>query len=506
MKLFAFADKDMCPVICTDTGAFKKSQKTPEQVKEEERDAKCAEELAKKEENKIVPLQELGKREDHAIANLPKPEKQCSLQLKPTANGKFDWSLLASLTGARPRVTKYALSRYSPDEWRKHNAGILNNESLVKANILEYNGNVIIKAAYSNVDKIQLDNTNRLKQRAKEIFRWQVEIELACRAMAKEVGLLELVRQRIKNAFRVLLLPESISKECIELRSSRAETDLVMDTAEQELLKEMTLISEVRETFRHTLQKVEEQLASNRAAKSRVEYDWCDKTIAYKTEILNLSLSIKSDIIMFRPGATKFSTATASQPYWEYFCRKNIKDVEAVRQISADLRRTVNDTLMINGTKLKEQADKTDSALAETVAFTSEMLTKIQEHFRKTLQSLAEIELSILSLHNTIRKMDSAMKLAQTRLDNRNTSRPHQENVRDQPHVGLLQEVKVIHENVASLLAQLNKAEQNRRSLMEKRRDIEMDIASKKKTLNIDRERCRMIRSHYPTALEIAGL
>ncbi|CAK1589867.1 unnamed protein product [Parnassius mnemosyne] len=499
--LTTFPEKNKCPQVCTDIGAFKKAEKTPEQVKEEIQLAENAKANTTTAAKITIPeLQDL----DPTMVNSTLREEHLP-QLQPAADGKVDWTPLGNMTGTRPRVSKYSVSRYSLSEWRRHNEEVLDSSVITESNIIDYNAKTSMMQAFGNVDKQQNDNNERLKQKARDIYRWKVEVERACKAITEEVELLEIERQRLKGASRVLMLPESISKECLDLRSNRSEPDLVSDLAEQELIKEMKLVSEVRATLKNTLDKIEEQMAINKAAKHRIEYDWCDKTTAYETETTNIGLNTKTNTIMFRPGATRFGDYTAPVEYWEYFCRENVQNCEAARQKSADLRGSLNAILVNGGRKLRNQADRTDMAIAETVAITQELCTKLEETLRHTLQRIADMESLIDDLKDSIKKMDAAMKLAQTRLDNRNTSRPHGENVRDLPHLGLIEEVKKIHETVSSLLGQLKKAEKVRQDLMEKRIVLEKDIASKRKTLNIDRDRCGMVRSHYPSALELAG-
>lgn len=43
----------------------------------------------------------------------------------PWATGRVDWGPLAGLTGTRPVVAQYSVTRYSEGEWRKHNTDIL---------------------------------------------------------------------------------------------------------------------------------------------------------------------------------------------------------------------------------------------------------------------------------------------------------------------------------------------------------------------------------------------
>lgn len=497
--LTTFAEDDKCPKVCNDIGAFKKAAKSPEKASEEVREA---------EEAKAQPdeRQEAPPAPQEMPANRPPPSGDEYLpNLRPGSDGKVDWTPLGGMTGTRPGVNKFSISRYSLSEWRKHNDHILDPEVINESNIVDYNAKTSMMQAFGNIDKQQSENTKRLKQKARDIFRWKVEVEKACKAITEEVETLEIERQRLKGATRVLMLPESISKECLDLRSNRFEPDLVADLAEQELIKEMNLVGEVRANLKNTLDKIEAQMAINKAAKHKIEYDWCDKTMAYNTEATNLSLNPKSNTIMFRPGSTKFGDYSAPLEYWEFFCRETVQNCEATRQKSADLRGSLNAILVMGGRKLRNQADKTDVALAETVAITSELCTKLEETLRSTLQRIADMEGLIGNLRDSVQKMDAAMKLAQTRLDNRNNWRPHGESVRDQPHVGLIDEVKKIHETVTSLLGQLKNAERIRQDLMKKRIELERDIASKRKTLNIDRERCGMVRSHYPSASELAG-
>lgn len=500
-QLTTFPEQVICPKTCENIGAFVVATKTPTQLLEEQKAAKEAEEA------KATATSEPA----------PAPSHQSSVEikapvygqehpsLKPGPDGKVDWTPLGNLTGTRPAVSKYSISRYSLDEWRGHNDQVLNNDIVTESNIIDYNAKTSMMQAFGNIDKQQLENNKRLKQKARDIYRWKTEVEQACKMITEEVELLEIERQRLKGASRVLMLPESISKECLELRSNRSEPDLVADLAEQQLNKEMKLVNEVRATLKTTLDKIEEQLVINKAAKHRIEFDWCDKTMAYNTEATNLSLTPKSNTIMFRPGATRFGEYTAPLEYWEYFCRENIENCETVRQRSVDLRGSLNAILINNGRKLRNQADRTDAALAETVALTTELCTKLEESLRATLQKIADMETLINNLQDAVKKTDAAMKLAQTRLDNRNNWRPHGEAVRDQPHLGLIEEVKKIHETVTSLLGQLRNTERARQDLLNKRTELEKDIASKRKTLNIDRDRCGMVRSHYPSASELAG-
>lgn len=68
-----------------------------------------------------------------------------------------------------------------------------------------------------------------------------------------------------------------------------------------------------------------------------------------------------------------------------------------------------------------------------------------------------------------------------------------------------MEEVKSIGENVAALMAQLKQAEESQAKLIQARSDLEREIMVKRKTLEIDRDRCQRIRSFYPSATALSG-
>lgn len=65
--------------------------------------------------------------------------------------------------------------------------------------------------------------------------------------------------------------------------------------------------------------------------------------------------------------------------------------------------------------------------------------------------------------------------------------------------------MKLLSDNVAALTAQMKQAEESQRTLIQARSDLEREIMVKRKTLEIDRDRTQMIRSHYPSATALSG-
>ncbi|KAL1489558.1 hypothetical protein ABEB36_013511 [Hypothenemus hampei] len=450
---------------------------------------------------------------DKPACYLPQPEDAIMAQkiaemgpVGPWATGKADWGPLGGLTGTRPVVDKYSITRYSEGEWRTHNKEVLDKtiSEQHRANLIDWNGRQCLEQTQSDVDKNQEDNTKRLNQREMEIMRWKCELERAIALAAEEISFLEEQRHRLKQAASVLQMPESIAGECLERKAGRLDTELVRDDVETELIKEVALCSEIRDIFSRVLKDVELQMLENRTAKQRLEYDWSDKIVAHGIDALNSSLNTRSTILMFKPAAVIFPDNQSTPEYWEHFTKETLLAGEATRQRSVALRGTLDAILMNAARDLRTQADRVELALNKKVACTEEILRKLENELKQLLRKLADVEDLMNSLKATIRRIDIPMKKAQTRLDNR-LLRPRVENCRDPPHFGLIDEVKSISENVAALHAQLGQAQKSEEQMINIRNNLEREIMLKRKTLEIDRDRIRVIRSHYPSSTALSG-
>ncbi|KAB0798255.1 hypothetical protein PPYR_09248 [Photinus pyralis] len=426
--------------------------------------------------------------------------------LGPWASGRLDWRPTTGTTGIRPVVDKYSITKYSEVEWRKRNSELIDMalEGDKDANLCDWNSRKCIEQTRADVDKNQEDNTKRLNQREQDIHRWKCELEMAVAALYEEICLLEEQRKRLKAAGAILNIPESIVGECLERRTGRLDSDLIRDEVEEELIKESALVAEIRQIFSATLKDIETQLSENKTAKQRLEYDWSDKVVAHKIEGINCGLNNKSKIIMFKHASVAFPYEQSTEEHWENFTRETLREAEATRQRSVTLRATL-DTILTNASRdLRCQADKVETSLSQRLECNDQIKIKLENELKKILQRLANVEDVIRDLQAAIQRMDIPMKKAQTRLDNR-LVRPRVENCRDTVHFGLIEEVKIIGENVSALKAQLNTTVKNQDELIEIRNKLEKEIFIKKNSLEIDRARIQLLRSHYPSASELSG-
>lgn len=96
------------------------------------------------------------------------------------------------------------------------------------------------------------------------------------------------------------------------------------------------------------------------------------------------------------------------------------------------------------------------------------------------------------------------MKVSHTRMDNRH-QRPRVENCRDESQFALIGEVKSIHDSITVLNEELRRSQEMKRELMIQRGNLEREIMLKRRTINIDRERIQLIRTHFPSTTALTG-
>lgn len=96
------------------------------------------------------------------------------------------------------------------------------------------------------------------------------------------------------------------------------------------------------------------------------------------------------------------------------------------------------------------------------------------------------------------------MKMAQTRLENRKY-RNNVENCRDRAQIGLVTEVKKIEEGVHSMTESIQETEKTKETLLNTRGLIERELMLKRRSIQVDKERCLMIRNHFPSTAALSG-
>lgn len=132
----------------------------------------------------------------------------------PWATGRVDWSPLAGLTGTRPVVDRYSITRYSGNEWRTRTAELIGRQTQTfgEANRTHNDTRNTMARTFAMIDKTQNDSTARLQNRSADLNKWKATLERAIAAQAMEISTMEEQRVRLKQSLSVLQKPEAIGK------------------------------------------------------------------------------------------------------------------------------------------------------------------------------------------------------------------------------------------------------------------------------------------------------
>lgn len=177
---------------------------------------------------------------------------------------------------------------------------------------------------------------------------------------------------------------------------------------------------------------------------------------------------------------------------------------ENCRHRSIALRETLDAILINSARDLSSQASQVDKVLHNRIICMDEMRQRLENELRICLRRLADTEIQIEKLQVSIRNMDYPMKVSQTRLDNRH-QRPRVENCRDESQFALIGEVKSINDSISVLNEELRKSQEMKRELMIERGNLEREIMLKRRTINLDRERIQLLRTHFPSTTALTG-
>lgn len=175
-----------------------------------------------------------------------------------------------------------------------------------------------------------------------------------------------------------LFLCMCTATECLDRRCSRPDTELVRDVPEEELIKEVAMISEINDLFQRTLNDISQQQIENRTARERLEYDWSDKKDASEITSRNCALNNTSTTVLFKPGATRYMDEQSTEKYWEHFSMETLEECERTRQKSVTLRGTLDAILTNAARDLRAQADAVERAMNARIACMEEIRVKLE--------------------------------------------------------------------------------------------------------------------------------
>ncbi|KFQ54826.1 Tektin-4 [Nestor notabilis] len=401
----------------------------------------------------------------------------------------------------------FRTAKYLPHEWHQSNSDLYNKafSFCEQGECNRAESKELSAHAAATTQRAQQNSTAAVGQRLQDIHFWKSELQKQIEDMDAETSLLAAQKLRLgRGALDASAVPYAIATDNLQCRERRQPPDLVNDEVEQELLKEAELIRNIQELLKRTLSQAANQMRLNRDHKEICEMDWSDKVETYNIDDKCGRYSNQSTNIQFHPSSVKYEESASTPETWAKFTHDNIYRAEREKLASVNLRALIDSILHDVSEDLRRQCAAVNEAFVRRCEELDDAKHNLEHHLKNVLREIGDQEANIAALKKAIKDKEAPMKVAQTRLYDR-SFRPNVELCRDEAQFRLIGEVEELTETIKSLKQKLLESEQSLRNLEDTRMDLEKEIAVKRNSIFIDRQKCMAHRMHYPVVLKLAG-
>ncbi|VEN41916.1 unnamed protein product [Callosobruchus maculatus] len=366
----------------------------------------------------------------------------------------------------------------------RHEARQLRNETKIKTEWDTYHNNV------------------RLADRVTELDRWK-DVLLSClERINREVASLKDEKFGTERELDALGIPLGVISECISMRDCRQGTELTYDDGDVELKKELCIVEQVKKLLVERCQAAWEKLNKLEDVKFRLNLEINDKNEASETDKDQLTLDKNCANITFKIDPLRACKGSITYEEW-------LEHSQQVKQLA--------DNEMLDTLKLREslfvvrerarndmlaQRDRVDFTLRKRIYETQRARNEIEWQELKMREEMQKILAEIRTLKEALLAKTDALKLAETRLENR-SYRPGFELARDEVEHGLKEEVLQLRKTRQDLEDKINCAKATYNALEDQQVLITRDLEDKNQSLMTD-IRCLDLRMRLRTG-EFSG-
>ncbi|XP_071963110.1 tektin-4-like [Antedon mediterranea] len=416
-----------------------------------------------------------------------------------------DSGVLGTARGA-PTAEGFRSAKHTPEEWHTSNYQKYYQSFSDRDNAerLQHESKTLSNEADALTKRTQTDATKKLAERLHDINFWKFSLNREIEEMIEETDLMCAQKKRLENALDATEIPMSIVQDNLQCRGRRHDIDLVHDRVELALNKEYEIICKVQDLLKRTIEQSDRQIKLNRGAKHKLTMDWSDKVEAYDIDTKCANLNNDSTDIMYKEGSAKFNAVQSTPESWAQFSHDNIVRAEHEKLTSQQLRNLIDQILTDTSNDMREQCNTVNTEFTNRIQEMNNAKTQMENHRQKTVEEIAKMEKNIADLQKAIKDKEAPMKVAQTRLDHR-TYRPNVELCRDPAHFKMVSEVGEIQNSIDQLQQKLAESQGNLKDLIATRRSLEQEIALKKNSISVDRDKCLKFRTRYPSTSKLVG-
>ncbi|KAF2903482.1 hypothetical protein ILUMI_02716 [Ignelater luminosus] len=340
-------------------------------------------------------------------------------------------------------------------------------------------------------------NNARLADRVTEVNRWKDTLQACLERIEKEMKLLKDEKFSTERELDALGIPLGVISECISMRDCRQGTELTYDDGDTELKKELCVVENVKKLLMDRCQSAWEKINRLEEVKFKVQLDINDKneTIEIDKDMLTLdkncaNISFKTDPLRIPKDSIPYETWLEHSRYTKILADSELADTYKLREALFVVReRARND--------MKAQRDCVDFTLRKRIYETQRARNELEWQLLKMREEMDKVVKEIQTLEDALLAKTDALKLCETRLETR-TYRPGIELARDEPEMGLKDEVFQLRQTRQDLQDKINCAKATYNALENQQVLIDRDLANKSQSLMTD-IRCLDLRVRLKT-------
>ncbi|KAB0357855.1 hypothetical protein FD754_002011 [Muntiacus muntjak] len=335
------------------------------------------------------------------------------------------------------------------------------------------------------------DNRTRLAERIDTVNRWKEMLDKCLTDLDAEIDALAQagsqgrMKESAEQNLQAKNLPLDVAIECLTLRESRRDIDVVKDPVEEELHKEVEVIEATKKALQQKISQAFEKLFLLQEARQQLNSDHRGKMETLDIDRGCLSLNLTSPNISLKINPTRVPSSSTTLQQWDDFSRFNKDRGEAEMKRAIELREAIALTIAKTNNELEAQRVATEFAFRKRLREMEKLYSELKWQEKNTLEEIAELQQDIRHLEEDLRRKLQNLKLCHTRLEAR-TYRPNVELCRDQAQYGLTDEVHQLEATIAALKQKLAQAQDALDALYKHLAQLQADIACKANSMLLD--------------------
>ncbi|XP_008830346.1 tektin-2 [Nannospalax galili] len=329
------------------------------------------------------------------------------------------------------------------------------------------------------------DNRTRLEERINTVNRWKEMLDKCLTDLDAEIDTLTQMKESAEQNLQAKNLPLDVAIECLTLRESRRDIDVVKDPVEEELVKEVKVIEATKKALQQRIDQAFQKLCLLQEVRQQLNSDHRGKMETLDIDRGCLSLNLTSPNISLKVNPTRVPNGSTTLQQWDDFSRFNKNHAEAEMKAAVELREAIVLTIAQTNNELEAQRVATEFAFRKRLREMESVYSELRWQEKNTLEEIAELQEDIWRLEEDLQRKMMNLKLAHTRLESR-TYRPNVELCGDQTQYGLTDEVHQLEATITALKQKLAQTQDALDALSKHLARLQADIACKANSMLLD--------------------